>query len=89
MKYRGAIVTDSIEARAVLHYSSLEVAAERSLDAGSDIVLMTGSGSWKRVYPYLLRKAERSPAFRRKVEKAAARVARLKQRLRLRPPPAG
>jgi beta-N-acetylhexosaminidase len=85
MKYRGVIVTDSIEAQGVLHYSSVEVAAERSIDAGADMVLMTGSGSWKRVYPHLLRKARSSSSFRRKIEAAAAGVARLKQRLRLRP----
>lgn len=89
MKYRGVIITDSIEAQGVLHYSSVEVAAERSIDAGADMVLMTGSGSWKRVYPHLLRKAQRSPAFRRKVEAAAERVARLKQRLGLRRAPGG
>lgn len=88
MKYRGVIVTDSIEAQGVLHYSSVEVAAERSIDAGADMVLMTGSGSWKRVYPHLLAKARRSPAFRRKVEKAAARVAKLKRQLELRAAPA-
>jgi beta-N-acetylhexosaminidase len=87
MKYRGVIVTDSIEAKGVLHYSSVEVAAERSIAAGADMVLMTGSGSWKRVYPHLLAKARRSPAFRRKVEAAAARVAKLKQLLSLRGAP--
>ena len=86
MKYRGAIVTDSIEARGVLRYSSLEVAAERSIDGGADLVLMTGSGSWKRVYPHLLSKAEQSPEFRRKVAKAAQRVLALKRKLGLRPP---
>jgi beta-N-acetylhexosaminidase len=82
MKYRGVIVTDSIEAAGVLRYSSVEVAAERSVSAGADLVLMTGSGSWKRVYPHLLAKAERSPAFRRRVAQAARRVLVLKRRLR-------
>jgi beta-N-acetylhexosaminidase len=86
MKFKGAIVTDSIEARGVLRYSSVEVAAERSIDAGADLVLMTGSGSWKRVFPHLLAKARRSPQFRRKVATAAKRVLALKRRLGLRPP---
>jgi beta-N-acetylhexosaminidase len=86
MKYRGVIVTDSIEARGVLRYSSLEVAAERSIDAGADLVLMTGSGSWKRVYPRLLSKAEHSAEFRRKVASAARRVRALKRKLGLRAP---
>jgi beta-N-acetylhexosaminidase len=86
MKFRGAIVTDSIEARGVLRYSSVEVAAERSIDAGADLVLMTGSGSWKRVYPHLLSKAQRSPEFRRKVASASRRVLSLKRQLGLRRP---
>jgi beta-N-acetylhexosaminidase len=87
MKFRGAIVTDSIEARGILRYSSVEVAAERSIAAGADLVLMTGSGSWKRVYPHLLKKAQSSPAFRRKVARAARRVMELKRKLGLRPRP--
>lgn len=87
MKFRGAIVTDSIEARGVLRYSSVEVAAERSIAAGADMVLMTGSGSWKRVFPHLLMKAQSSPAFRRKVARAARHVLVLKRKLGLRPPP--
>lgn len=88
LRFRGAIVTDSIEAKGILRYSSVEVAAERSIDAGADLVLMTGAGSWKRVYPHLLRKAERSAAFRGKVAGAAQRVRRLKKGLGLRPLPA-
>jgi beta-glucosidase-like glycosyl hydrolase len=80
-------VTDSIEARGVLRYSSVEVAAERSIAAGADMVLMTGSGSWKRVFPHLLGKAKSSPAFRRKVARAARRVLVLKRKLGLGPPP--
>ena len=41
---RGAVVTDSIEAQAVLDRSDVGVAAERSVEAGSDLILMTGSG---------------------------------------------
>jgi beta-N-acetylhexosaminidase len=83
MKFRGVIVTDSIEAKAVLRYSSVQVAAERSLDGGADLVLMTGSASWKLVFPRLLEKARRSPEFRRKVERAAKRVIALKRKLGL------
>ena len=44
--FKGAVVTDSIEAQAVLARSGVAEAAERSIDAGTDLILMTGSGSW-------------------------------------------
>ena len=81
--YRGVVVTDSIEAEAVLRRSSVAVAAERSLAGGSDLVLMTGSGSWKLVFPHLLRRARSSPRLRARINESAARVLALKARLGL------
>ena len=81
--FRGVVVTDSIEARSVLSRSGVGVAAERSIAAGADLVLMTGSASWKLVYPRLLRKARRSRSFRRRIEESSARVLELKRRLGL------
>jgi len=80
--FRGVVVTDSIEAQAVLDRSSLERAAVRSVGAGVDVVLMTGPGSYLRVRRALTREARRSPAFRRRVEESAARVQALRERLR-------
>jgi beta-N-acetylhexosaminidase len=79
LRFRGAVVTDSIEADAVLRRSSVAVAAERSVAAGADLVLMTGSGSWRLVFPRLLGAARRSPAFRARVREAVGRVLRLKR----------
>jgi beta-N-acetylhexosaminidase len=84
--YSGVVVTDSIEAEAVVGGQAVEEAAERSVAAGCDLILMTGSGSPKLVYPRLLEAARRSPAFRRRVRQSAARVLALKQRLGLRAP---
>lgn len=84
--FKGAVVTDSIEAQAVLARSGVAEAAERSVDAGADLVLMTGSGSWNQVQPRLLGRARRDPAFRAKVRRAAGRVLALKRRLGLRTP---
>ena len=84
LRYRGAIITDSMEAQAVVRRSSVAVAAERAVAAGADLVLMTGSASWKLVYPRLLRTARRSPAFRRRVRESAARVLELRRKLGLR-----
>jgi beta-N-acetylhexosaminidase len=84
--FRGVVVTDSIEAKAVLGRTGVAEAAERSVVAGADLILMTGSASWKLVYPRLLRKARRSPAFRARVRESAARVLRLKRLLGLSEP---
>ena len=84
--FDGVVVTDSIEARAVLARSGVAEAAERSVEAGADLVLMTGSGCWNQVQPRLLRRARRDPAFRRKVHRAAARVIALKRELGLAKP---
>jgi beta-N-acetylhexosaminidase len=79
--FQGVIVTDSLEAAAVLARSGIATAAERSLRAGADLILMTGSASWNAVYPRLLRAARRDPAFRERVRDAAARVLALKRAL--------
>ena len=84
--FRGAVVTDSIEADAVIARSNVAVAAQRALETGADLVLMTGSGSWNEVYPRLLRRARASPRFRERVREAAARVLALKERLGLQAP---
>jgi len=85
--FEGVAMTDSIEAQAVLDRSDVATAAVRSIAAGNDIVLMTGSGSWNLVYPRLLRRARRDPDFRARIREAADRVAALKRRLGLRPRP--
>jgi beta-N-acetylhexosaminidase len=79
--YDGVIVTDSIEAQAVLNRSGVARAAERSLRAGADLVLTTGSASWNQIHPWLLRTARASPAFRKRIRQSAARVIGLKRRL--------
>jgi beta-N-acetylhexosaminidase len=76
--YEGLIVTDSIEAQAVLDRGGVASAAERSLRAGADLILTTGSASWNQIHPWLLRKARASPAFRKRIREAATRVIALK-----------
>jgi len=77
------VVTDSLEAQAVLDRSDVAEAAVRSVAAGNDLVLMTGSGSWNLVYPALLRRARADPEFEDRVREAAGRVTELKRRLGL------
>lgn len=87
--FRGVVVTDSMEAQAVLDSASLTEAAARSLQAGADLLLLTGDGSFRPVSRHLMALARRDPAFRARLAAAGARVLALKRRLGLRPPPAG
>jgi beta-N-acetylhexosaminidase len=79
--FRGAIVTDSMEAQAVLAVSGIADAAERCVRAGADLLLMTGSASWNEIHPRLLDVARRDPAFRERVRESAARVLALRREL--------
>lgn len=79
--FQGAIVTDSMEAQAVLAVSGIADAAERSVRAGVDLLLMTGSASWNEIHPRLVDVARRDPALRERVRESAARVLALKREL--------
>lgn len=89
--FRGAVITDSLEAKASLEASSGSVglAATRSLEAGADLLLLTGDASYGFVFERLLERARRSRELRARVEAAAERVLRLKERIGLEPPPSG
>jgi beta-N-acetylhexosaminidase len=80
--FKGVVITDSIEAAAVRATGSTEQVAIRSIEAGNDVVLTTGHGSWIRVYRALLQKAKSSKAFRTRVRESAARVLALQDSLR-------
>jgi beta-N-acetylhexosaminidase len=80
--FEGVIVTDSLEAAAVLARSGITDAAERSIRAGADLILMTGSASWNDVYPRLLAEARSDRGFRKRIRDSAARVLALKRALR-------
>jgi beta-N-acetylhexosaminidase len=81
--FRGVVITDSLEARAVLSRSSVESAAVRSILAGADVVLLTRFDSYQQVYDRLLHAARTAGSFRRRVEQSAARVEALKRQLGL------
>src|SRR5262249_54462172 len=81
LHFRGVVMTDSIEAAAVRATGSLEQAATRSVNAGDDIVLTPGQGSWIRVYRALLARARASRSFRARVRQSAARVLALQKSL--------
>ena len=79
--FRGVIVTDSLEAKAVTARAGPALAAVRSVRAGADLILTTGAGSHLRALRALVAEAQRSPAFRKRVEESAARVLALKKEL--------
>jgi beta-N-acetylhexosaminidase len=81
--FKGVVVTDSMEAAAVLKRSTLQLAALRSVAAGADMLLLTGPGSFPLVYRQLLSGAKQSERFRARIADAAARVIALKRRLGL------
>lgn len=83
--FEGVIVTDSMEAEAVLRRSSVAEGSAASLQAGADLLLLTGSGSFRPVSQHLLAAARRSPAVRARLREANRRVATLKRQLGLRP----
>ncbi len=76
--FDGVVITDSLEARASLSTGPITAVAERAIEAGADLVLLTGRGSYQPVYDHLLARAREDPAFRARVREAAARVWRLK-----------
>lgn len=77
--FRGVVVTDSMEARASLATGSITAVSERAVQAGADLLLLTGRASYRPVYEHLLRVARRSLAFRARVAESSARVLALKQ----------
>ena len=81
--FEGVIVTDSLEAEAVLSRSTTPAAAVRSVEAGADLLLTTLSASYAPVLDRLVAAAERSPELRARVEESAGRVLALKERLGL------
>jgi beta-N-acetylhexosaminidase len=85
--YDGVIVTDSMEAEAVLSRSPTPEASVASIEAGADLLLTTSTGSYFPVFRQLMREARRNDDFRARVAESAARVLGLKEEMGLEPPP--
>jgi beta-N-acetylhexosaminidase len=79
MRFRGVVVTDSMEAQASLATGTIASVSERAVRAGADLLLLTGRGSYAPVYQHLLSLARTTPAFRARVRESAARVLALKR----------
>jgi beta-N-acetylhexosaminidase len=72
--YEGVVMTDSLEAAAVQAVADVDQAALASAEAGVDVILTTGRGSYIRVYRALLARARENATFRERVRVAATRV---------------
>ncbi len=72
--YDGVVMTDSLEAAAVQAVTDVEEAAIASAEAGVDLILTTGRGSYTRVFRALLARAREDADFRERVRTSAARV---------------
>ncbi|HEY0785177.1 MAG TPA: glycoside hydrolase family 3 N-terminal domain-containing protein [Acidobacteriaceae bacterium] len=75
MQYTGLVVSDDMEMGGILSYMPIEEAAVQAIAVGTDLIEICRDPSLVlRAYEGLLREAERSPSFRLKVRRAAARV---------------
>jgi beta-N-acetylhexosaminidase len=75
MQYTGLILSDDMEMGGILGKVSIEEAAVQAIAVGTDLVeICRDPALVLRAYEAILREAERSPAFRSKVRRAAARV---------------
>lgn len=82
LHYRGLVISDDMEMGGVLDYASPESAAIEAIAAGTDLLeICHRADRVLATHEALLREAERSPAFARRVDRAAKRVNDAKMRL--------
>lgn len=82
MQFAGLVISDDLEMGGILTQCSIEEAAVKSVLAGTDLIEICRDPSLiLRAFEALLCEAERSAAFRRRVESSYARVMEAKQRL--------
>jgi beta-N-acetylhexosaminidase len=78
--YRGVIVSDDLDMRAIAGHIGVDVAAVAAVRAGCDVLLLCKSeDNQASAEAALIREAERDAEFRRKVGEAAHRVRALKR----------
>jgi beta-N-acetylhexosaminidase len=79
--YAGLVVSDDLEMGGVLKIASIEEAAVGTVQAGADMYLVCHSQELvHRAWEAIVKEAERSKAFRSKVEMAAKRILTAKKR---------
>jgi len=83
MGFHGVVISDDLGGAAQVANVSIGQRAVRFVGAGGDVVLTVDAGQAQPMTAALVAAARRSPAFRAKVNAAALRVLKLKQRLGL------
>jgi len=79
--FAGLVVSDDMEMGGILTHTSMEEAAVKAVLAGMDVIeICKDPALVLRAYEAVLAEAERSEAFRRRVETAAQRVVEHKDR---------
>jgi len=82
--YKGLVISDDMEMGGILTQRSIEDAAIEAIAAGTDLLeICKDPALILRAYEALLSEAERSPFFRRRVLRAAGRVFRCKEEVKL------
>lgn len=78
--YRGVIVSDDLDMRAIADHMGVAVAAVAAIRAGCDVLLLCRNEDHQRAAEAaLIREAERDSELRRQIGEAAARVRALKR----------
>ncbi len=78
--YRGVIVSDDLDMRAIAHHMGADVAAVAAISAGCDALLLCrDEANQELAQAALHREAERSSAFRARVGESAARIRAMKR----------
>jgi beta-N-acetylhexosaminidase len=86
--YRGLVVSDDLDMKAIADHIGVSDAAVRAVAAGCDALLLCRDrDNQEQSFEGLVRSCERDSEFRARVALAAAQVRLLKQRLDSRPPP--
>ncbi|MFZ0663123.1 MAG: beta-N-acetylhexosaminidase [Acidobacteriaceae bacterium] len=79
--FQGLVISDDMEMGGILTQTSIEDAAIKAIAAGTDLIEICRDPSLVlRAYEAILAEAERSTAFRKRVESSARRVAEAKSR---------
>jgi beta-N-acetylhexosaminidase len=79
--YKGPILTDDLEMKAIADHYGIEKAACGAIDAGADLLLICSRVDWLlRAHTALCERAAHDPAFRTRLGEAAERGLRLRRR---------
>ena len=82
--FKGVVITDDLEMKAVSERYSIEEMVTLGLEAGVDIFLICHTEElWQRAHAQLVKLAERAPVLRDRLMASADRVRELKHSYRL------